>query len=235
MFVGTYNKKHPYPRTFPEPNSEVCILRVATCHCYDTEFAAGGIVRLLHFEFVSRQSVPLEELGHSILHVDFVSSQSVAKDEALHFRLSLCFRPVCSKGKISAFSRLSLNHLKHFLDFLDLDFAWMYGRIVVNFLFVIVIDCDRKNVGFFCADDAQGDHWGDSQGIQDTQPSGESPIPPHPFVENRPHVFAQPSSMFSLPNAFGLDAHHSPIVEGQMYGFRNFGQGLNLNASFFSQ
>jgi hypothetical protein len=41
--------------------------------------------------------------------------------------------------------------------------------------------------------------------------------------------------MYSLPNTFGLDAHHSPIVEGQMYGYRNFGQGLNLNARFFSQ
>jgi hypothetical protein len=41
--------------------------------------------------------------------------------------------------------------------------------------------------------------------------------------------------MFSFPNTFGLDAHHSPIVEGQMYGFKKFGQGLNLNARFFTQ
>jgi hypothetical protein len=33
--------------------------------------------------------------------------------------------------------------------FLDLDCAWMYGWIVVNFLFVTLIACDRKNVGFF--------------------------------------------------------------------------------------
>lgn len=94
MSAGTYNKKHPYPRTFPEPNSEVCILRVATCHCYDTEFAAGGIVRLLHFEFVSRQSVPLEELGHSIL-------------KSICFK-SIRLKSICSKGGGIAFSTFTL-------------------------------------------------------------------------------------------------------------------------------
>ena len=90
------------------------------------------------------------------------------------------------------------------------------------------------NVGL-CVDDAQVDHFGDSQPIPNTQTCGESPIPQLRFGENRPPVFAQQGSMFSLPNTFGLDAHHSPIVEPQMYGFRNFGQGLNLNARFFSQ
>jgi hypothetical protein len=90
------------------------------------------------------------------------------------------------------------------------------------------------NVGF-CADDAQADHWGDSQPIPDTQPCEESPRPQLGLGQNRPPIFAQQGAMYSLPNTFGLDAHHSPIVEGQMYGYRNFGQGLNLNARFFSQ
>ncbi|KAG0612472.1 hypothetical protein M758_6G030600, partial [Ceratodon purpureus] len=85
------------------------------------------------------------------------------------------------------------------------------------------------------ADDSQADDWEDSQVIPDTQQGNTAPTSTQQFVDSSHLQFAQPPPMYPVGNPFGFDGHHTPIGDGQMYGFRNFGQGLNLNARFFSQ
>ncbi|KAG0588250.1 hypothetical protein KC19_2G228700 [Ceratodon purpureus] len=84
-------------------------------------------------------------------------------------------------------------------------------------------------------DDSQRDDWEDSQCIPNTQFMMTPPSHAQAFEESRQIHFAQPSPMYPLGSSFPLDSHHPSIGDNQMYGFRNFGQGLNLNARFYSQ
>ncbi|KAG0571971.1 hypothetical protein KC19_VG057700 [Ceratodon purpureus] len=85
------------------------------------------------------------------------------------------------------------------------------------------------------ADDSQADDWEDTQCIPDTQRGNTPQTSTQGFGDSRHMQFAQPPPMYPVGNPFGFDSHHHPIGDGQMYGFRNFSQGLNLNARFFSQ
>ncbi|KAG0576828.1 hypothetical protein KC19_2G156800, partial [Ceratodon purpureus] len=84
-------------------------------------------------------------------------------------------------------------------------------------------------------EDSQAEDWDDSLGFNDTQEGRTPATSAGTFVENRHIQFAQPTPMYPVANNFGFVEHHSPIGEQHMYGFRNFAQGLNLNARFYPQ
>ena len=52
-------------------------------------------------------------------------------------------------------------------------------------------------------------------------------------MEFRSPTYDHSQYMYGSPNAFPVNANQSAFIFEQVYGYKKFGQGLNLNAQFY--